>query len=434
MANNEYVTVRIDRETTFPRQAAFDTLAFVCSGASFAPGETHRYYERASDADQDNDLDAAAKGMLRAAFSQTQHVPRIAVIPLANGGAPVPSEYTIAPISGALDLSVRIVAPDGDEHTVTGSDPADAGAALADLASNIDAISGLGATVSGGVIEVEGTDPGAWLIYPGEGIASVLDVTPDAGYDLALAEAQDAGLSFYGVCIDINSPANILKVASWALANIAVFYAGPQATKAAEFVPTAQALKSQNNERVYTLLTKPRNEFAACALAAYMRSLNPGSATYAFKNLRGVSVDNWGATDEAALKEENVNLYIDIGGSGGVSESKTAGGEDLDIIEGVDLMVARIGEAVLALLKQRDKVPFTDAGIVAVANQVKSALDRAASPSWQIIDPDSIELFVPRALDVDPADRAQRRLDDIRWRARLQGAIHYVTVSGAVAP
>ena len=90
-------------------------------------------------------------------------------------------------------------------------------------------------------------------------------------------------------------------------------------------------------------------------------------------------------------------------------------------------MVARIGEAVLALLKQRDKVPFTDAGIVAVANQVKSALDRAASPSWQIIDPDSIELFIPRALDVDPADRAQRRLDDIRWRARLQGAIHYVT-------
>lgn len=432
MSIREYVTTTITRETTFPRSASFDTLLFCVLDASFDPGEKFRIYSSDAEAQADSDLGPVSKAMLRAAFAQEQHVPRIIVAPNTKAAGQV--TYRLTPVSGALSMGVTLIAPNGTETAITGSDVSNPADALTDFASNLDAVSGIGASVDSGavVVEVDANNT-VWRLKDFVNIASAIDETADLGYDDALSELADE-VEFYGVCIDVNSPANIAAVAAWALANERVFYAGPEVLDPADYTATASALKSASNTRVLSLVKLAgKNEYAAAALAAYMRSFEPGSATYAFKSLAGVTADAWSSTQRAAFKTNNVVMYIETAGRSHTSEGYTADGEYLDVIEGIDWIRARQAEGIFALLLQKPKVPYTDEGGALIGNVVRGVLLQAESADRRILEAGSSEVIVPPVETIPAPDRAARHFKTIRWTARLAGAVHYVTVSGAVS-
>src|SRR5699024_3977932 len=163
-----------------------------------------------------------------------------------------------------------------------------------------------------------------------------VDTTDDIGYDTALTNLVVNGLDFYGVVIDVNSQKNIEAVAAWALTNERVFIAGPKVLTTADYTTIASGLASASNDRVLSLVTKPKAEFPAAALAALMRSYEPGYATYMYKTLRGIETDGWTSTQYAALRGATCVMYVSKGGVGITTEGWAASGEFLDIIEGTD--------------------------------------------------------------------------------------------------
>ena len=78
---------------------------------------------------------------------------------------------------------------------------------------------------------------------------------------------------------------------------------------------------------------------------------------------------------------------------------------------------------------QRDKVPFNDAGIGAVEEQLRYALSLGVSNT--IIN-DGYEISVPLASSVDIAKKKARTLPDVKFEAVLSGAINKAEIAGTV--
>src|SRR5690606_21962615 len=159
----------------------------------------------------------------------------------------------------------------------------------------------------------------------------------------------------------------------------------------------------------------------------------PGSATYMYKSLAGVTADSWTSTQMNTFKTAKVVMYVDTAGQSHTTEGYTADGEYLDVIEGIDWIRARQGEAIFGAKLANDKIPFTDAGGALIGTQVRGVLLQAETPQRQILEPGSSEITVPKVADIASADRAARHFRTITWTARLAGAVHYTTVTGAVS-
>ena len=118
--------------------------------------------------------------------------------------------------------------------------------------------------------------------------------------------------------------------------------------------------------------------------------------------------------------------------------------EFIDIIHGVDWLQARMEERIFSRLVNLPKVPFTNAGIAIIENEIRAVLEngiRVGLLSPDPIDPTSDDrkrrtqpyiITVPQATEVPVNDRAERHLTGITFEARVAGAVHKVTVQGIV--
>ncbi len=176
---------------------------------------------------------------------------------------------------------------------------------------------------------------------------------------------------------------------------------------------------------------------AAAAWLGRMLPTDPGSATWAHKNLKGVLPARLNTTQRDNLFDKSGNLYSNISGTNTTRWGTVASGEYLDIIHGIDWLRQRITEAVFRLLATKGKVAYTDAGIASIENELRAQL--RAAQSVGLIAPDAqgspgFTIETPKALDVDIADRAARILPSMKFEARLAGAVHKVIVRGVVTP
>jgi hypothetical protein len=157
----------------------------------------------------------------------------------------------------------------------------------------------------------------------------------------------------------------------------------------------------------------------------------PGTSTWAYKTLNGVTPDTLLASQETALKNKNCNYYTTVGGVSITQEGKVASGEYIDIIIGTDWIEARLREAVYSALVNNRKIPYDDTGIAMIEGLVKGVLNEAASKG--ILQADSIAVTVPKYADIPQADKLARKLPDVKFSALYQGAIHSVTINGTIS-
>ena len=157
----------------------------------------------------------------------------------------------------------------------------------------------------------------------------------------------------------------------------------------------------------------------------------PGSSTWAYKQLKGVAVDNITPNQETALKAKNCNFYCLSGSVGITLEGKVASGEWIDIIIGTDWIEARIREEVFAAFVNNRKVPYDDNGITMVEGIIKGVLNDAADLG--IIQRDSIKVTVPKFKDIPQADKLARKLSGVKFSALYLGAIHAVSIDGTLS-
>lgn len=173
-------------------------------------------------------------------------------------------------------------------------------------------------------------------------------------------------------------------------------------------------------------------DFPEAAWFGRVLPLEPGSETWKFKTLNGISYSSLTTTQSNNALNKKANTYEFVGGVGITSNGTVSQGEYIDIVRGVDWLTARIQEFVFRVLVANPKVPYTDAGIASIQAEVMRVLQLGISNDFIASDP-APTVTVPRAADVSPADKAARILRNVKFQATLSGAIHAVVIRGNVS-
>ena len=198
---------------------------------------------------------------------------------------------------------------------------------------------------------------------------------------------------------------------------------------------------------------KDPEEFAAFAMAASLGTYNfdeAGSAyTAKYKRLRTVSPLNVGSAAVQAITGFTpqlgqseaaghlANTYIDIGGRDFIVEGSTlTANVFIDEVHATDWIIARTEEALLGILLNNARIPFTDKGMQQLASAARVVMVQASRAGLVADDLDpatgdyapSVEITVPSVFDVSASQRKARIAPEIKVKFRYAGAVHYTTV------
>lgn len=259
----------------------------------------------------------------------------------------------------------------------------------------------------------------------------------DATIDAALNAIANENNDWYGIVVDQSLVSSFADVASWVetAKKFAIFWiTDVNAYDPSKSTDLASVLKLANRNRSAVVWHATPAGGADYPDAAWMGEgfpYEPGTSTWAYKTLNGVTPDTLLASQENALKNKNCNYYMTVGGVSITQEGKVASGEYIDIIIGTDWIEARLREAVYSALVNNRKIPYDDTGIAMIEGLVKGVLNEAASKG--ILQADSIAVTVPKYADIPQADKLARKLPDVKFSALYQGAIHSVTINGTIS-
>jgi hypothetical protein len=301
-----------------------------------------------------------------------------------------------------------------------------AGAAVAPDNATATKLTFTGGT-TGEPVQISGANPA---------LIKLLDVSTDAGIatDLAAAALDN---SFYGFVIDSYAEAENNAAATWAEANEKLFFAhSADSTNVVDSAGTGVAQdffsSAYNRATVVHNGDMPGN-CAACVVARQL-ALDPGTSSSAFKNLSGVAADALRSTHISNAKGKNVLIYALDDGTPHTWFGKAASGRPIRIQQAIDLLNARIREAVLGTFLSNEFIPMSDAGFALMAAAVRGVLSSFASQG--IITPagetGGFTVTVPKAATISDADKLAGKLSNLRFACTMPTDMLRVEVKGNV--
>lgn len=436
----DIVQVTITANTRTPTRAGFGTPLVLTYHTRFV--EKVRTYTDLDGMASDGFTTAdAAYRMVQSIFSQDPRPERVKV-----GRLPAAHDHTqvLTVLTATEDdvLTFKVQAPGSTTDTeisytilaaATTTSVATAVAAL------IDAISGVDAGSSGADITVTPTTSGG-MVYirdirvNGEkaGAMSLEDTTADADYDDELTALRLVDDDWYFIALDVNSEANVDLVAAWTESRTKMFLA--QTMDSGELDGTGTLLTGLSAlayDRTGVLFVEAIAEYGAAAWVGVVSPKDPGSITFKFKELKGVTPSSLTPTQEGFLEASNGNFYTTVAGLNITTEGYAVSGEYLDITHGTDWLKARIQERVFAILAAADKVPYSDASVDTIVGEILSVLELGADRNFLLRG--TLTASGPLVANVATADRATRLLPDIKFGANYAGAVHKTRIAGTLS-
>lgn len=318
----------------------------------------------------------------------------------------VPAAATLTSVATALELLVEAVT----------------GIASTSLVAVITAVSAVGALSS---------------FYFERGVA-MKDITTDPGIATDLAAIKNEDDSWYGLLIDCNSEPIATAAAVWAEANKKIFVPVSSNSDIVDGAATTDlasdlvALALTRTAGIYHRGIGRQVDQAAAGWMGGMLAYDPGTITWAFKSIAGVSVDELRAGERSALVAKNWTQYERTNGANITFEGRTPSGRFIDVTHFIDWLHAEIQADVYSLLINNPKVPYTTSGIEAVKNAVLGALIKGQQRGG-LADDTQPTVTAPDITETDDADRANRILRDVNFTARLGGALHGIVIRGTVS-
>lgn len=207
---------------------------------------------------------------------------------------------------------------------------------------------------------------------------------------------------------------------------------------------------TKENDRVIVVVHEEPEQYPEAGWVGKCAPRLPGSITWKFKILNGITSSGLSATEQSTVDAGNGNYIARQGGILHTFEGKSTSGEFIDVMRTMDFIEARIKENVFVRLVNAGKIPFTNAGISTVVEGVEEALRTAYNngaiadgnpaeltgtqpdPGDEDITAPLYEITAPRREDVPLNDRANRILPDVNFVAILAGAVHEVRVVGVL--
>lgn len=262
-------------------------------------------------------------------------------------------------------------------------------------------------------------------------------VVTGVGADLDAVWAEDS--DWYGLTLATAAPAAIEAAADWVETHPVVLSAQTHDAGVADAAVTTDimsSLKGQSYARSPVTYHSRALQFAGAAWLSSRMTGEPGDATWKFANLRGVTPDKLTTAQQSAIRAKNGNYYTTIAGRAVMVEGWAPDGSFMDLTQLSDWTVARIKEAVFALLAGNRKLPFSDAGgrqlYGAIWNAVAPAMDGRRYLKYDG-KPETHRVVIPPVSEVPEADRAARRWTGIEFAFSAAGAVHSVgTIRGTI--
>jgi Protein of unknown function (DUF3383) len=291
------------------------------------------------------------------------------------------------------------------------------------------------ATASGTKVTVVGDTDGVRHSFACQtGNLAFTDATLDPGIEDDLNAIYAADQDWYGFAIDSVAAMEILAASSWAETQMTLFFATSMdaACLGAGTTDVLSQLQAASLQRTIFLWHHRGAEQMGCtAWAGKMLPKAPGSANWANMSLALVEMSALSDTERGNLKKKNGNYYVPVKKVGFTLDGRAPGGRFADITHGMDWFETRLDERVVLLFANNDKVPYTDAGIQLVRSQVDAQI--LAGITATIVDPaQTWWTSAPAVADVDPNDKLQRVLRNVRFQFVLQGAVNKAQINGTV--
>jgi Protein of unknown function (DUF3383) len=248
---------------------------------------------------------------------------------------------------------------------------------------------------------------------------------------------------WYGLDITSSTDADILEAASWTEGQKKIFIGASDdsAIYTSSTSDLASLLQGFAYKRTALYATKIAGNLALGPAAAWLGGLLPtipGSNTWKFKQLVGISPDAWTPSQRAFMigvlgstSGKNCNIYEPVGGVPITEEGWMVGGQFIDATIGIDWLESTMQTNVFAVLVNAAKAPYTDQGASIIKNAIFQTLGQGVTNGF--IDGSSpIVVNVPLVASVSSNTRAMRVLPDITFSCRGAGALHGVQINGTV--
>ena len=434
---SDIVNVTIALNTTSVQRGVFGIPLIASPHASFT--ELVRTYTSYDSTNPDN-LPPAVQSALQAGFSQIPHPTQIKV------GRMSVQKVAIAPVD-AVGLSVYSLKLGSALITVTAAASPTTSTIATQLASAINtAAVGVTATAVGGIVELVFTSaivPVTTFIKIKWDVITPSATTGIAATDLGAINATDN--SWYTLHLTERTKQRVLDAAAWTETQDKLFVtASAEAGILAPGTTTdlISTLKASNYFRTAAAYhTKADTEYADVAWAARVLPIQPGGETWALKKLTGITSDNLSATDKATVISKGGNTFETYSDSLSLTNpGKVVSGEWIDVIRFRDWLKNFVQTSMVQLMVNRDKVPYTDGGIQMLASNLRASLREGQrvggiAPDEADADGNKVPGFnvtAPLASEVDSATKASRVVN-LKFNARIAGAIHVANVTGALA-
>lgn len=262
--------------------------------------------------------------------------------------------------------------------------------------------------------EEDPDSPGEFITVPGEPADLVAELND-------LVETKN---DWYFLVCDRNDTDIITALSGWVDTQIKMYFVTSQT------LTTPVALES---ERTVVMYHDDATEYVAEGLVAIAATHDPGSLTFKFKTVNGVTEAGVTATELAALHEANGFSYLRKMGVLQTTEGTTTSGEYIDIVMGADFLKVRMEEEAAYLAINTLKIPYDNQGISMLMSCADSVLKQGVAQGIILQDEDGngvYEITVVKREDTSKNDIANRVYNGVRWTAKLAGAIHTGTISG----
>lgn len=361
---------------------------------------------------------------------------------IGKGVLPPTQKFTLTPVvRNSHVYSLRLGGDGVTEETVSYTSDADATAAeiVAGLITECNAVVGKNFTASGSTtLVLTGDAAGEWFfceVVDLNDFALVQDHA-DPGLATDLAAIAIADPDFYAVATNYNSNACVLATAAWVNSNSRIYLAETNdtgsVTAGAGNSDTIDDLATLGYPRVAGWYAPKADEMMVAAELGACLWRDPGSETWKFKQLTGVSTVTLTSTQRANLVAKKGNSVETVGGVKITFEGTTSDGDFIDVQRGLDWIKSEMQAAVFEAIAAGGKVPYTDEGASIVTAQVRSVLVRAIAAGILTNSPAPI-VTVPKVATISSINRGLRRLPDVKFSATLAGAIHKVVITGVVS-
>jgi len=322
-------------------------------------------------------------------------------------------------------------------HTVTSGQTTDQIATA--IAAIVDPLSGIAASATGSTVSMTvGTAGNIWypsLLVGGTWSDTTTTASPGTDLDAVLNVDDD----WYCLAGEWMSSANIQALAIWTESNQRLHVASaPDTLSLTSGTGIAHTLAAAGYNRTYFQYDGTPADYAAVELGSGRMTADPGSDTWAYKNLPGCTVDTITPSQRTGLEANKGNYYVSVAGVSITLNGVASSGVFIDLYRGLDALAADIQTRVFNLLISNPKVPYTRKGIRMIAQEVKASLlsftkSKAGDIAFLSNESGFEPVVLPPALeDANPVDKKARLLKNMNFTAYAQGAIQRVQINGTV--